>query len=65
MVAPNLNAPLSAVEFESLREVSKGLSKRVVPATHKKRLLEFGYIKEGTGRLMMTDAGQLRLAIGR
>ena len=62
---PDLNAPLSPSEFQALRDVSKGMMQPIIPDAHKKRLLQAGFIKEALGGLMVTDAGQMRIAVGK
>lgn len=64
MAVPDLDAPLTGPEFDSLREVSKGFMRRAIPDMHKNRLLELELIREALGGLMLTDAGELRLAKG-
>ena len=57
--------PLSPEEFVSLKEVSKGMTKRIIPNGHQDRLIAVGYLKEVLGGLTLTDPGLMRLAIGR
>lgn len=64
-MTPNLTAPLSADEFTSLREVSKGLMQRLIPVEHRDRLIALDYISQRLGGLVVTDIGRLRLAAGR
>ena len=59
------NPRLSVEEFRSLRELDRGLMARAIPAEHKARLLQIGYITERLGGLVLTHAGLLRLAKGR
>jgi hypothetical protein len=61
---PDISAPLTPGEFQSLRDISKDAMKPVIPNEHRARLLELRYLKEGLGGLMLTDAGQMRLAAG-
>jgi len=66
MTSPDPNVPLTAAEFESLRQVSTGFKRRTnLPEMHKNRLLELGLIRDALGGLTLTDAGELRLAKGR
>jgi hypothetical protein len=62
---PNLDAYITAGEFQSLRDVSKGATQRAIPPEHKIRLLQVGYIMEGLSGLAITDVGQMRVAEGR
>jgi hypothetical protein len=64
MDAPHINAPLTAEEFASLREYAKGSSAKAIPPEHVNRLTYFGFVKEGLGAPMLTDAGRLRLSKG-
>jgi hypothetical protein len=41
---PDLSAPLTHEEFVSLRDCAKGLMHRTIPAEHKDRLIQLGYI---------------------
>ena len=63
-MVPDINAKLTPEEFASLREVSKGLTQRIIPDAHKTRLLQLGFIKEVLGNLRTTDIGSLRAAKG-
>jgi hypothetical protein len=56
--------PLTHDEFVSLRDCAKGLMHRTVPAEHKDRLIQLGYIQELSGGLRLTNAGRLRVAEG-
>ena len=56
--------PLTHEEFVSLRYCAKGLMHRTVPAEHKDRLIQLGYIQELSGGLRLTNAGRLRVAEG-
>ena len=62
---PDINARLTVDEYQSRLDVSKGAMQSGIPVAHKARLLQVGYIKEGLGGLILTDAGQMRIAIGR
>jgi hypothetical protein len=57
--------PLTHEEFVSLRDCAKGLMHRVIPAEHKDRLIQLGYIQELSGGLRLTNAGRLRIAEGK
>jgi hypothetical protein len=58
------SGPLSAAEFESLRELSKGLRWQTIPFQHTAKLLRLGYATEAIGGLKITESGQLRVAKG-
>jgi len=62
---PDLSAPLTHEEFVSLRDCAKGLMHRTIPAEHKDRLIQLGYIQELSGGLRLTNAGRLRIAEGK
>jgi hypothetical protein len=62
---PNMDAPLTREEFQSLRDVSKRAMQPVIPADHETKLQKLGFIKRELNGLMLTDAGQLRLAMGK
>src|ERR1700694_1075827 len=51
-------------EFVSLRDCAKGLMHRTIPAEHKDRLIQLGYIQELSGGLRLTNAGRLRIVEG-
>ena len=55
--------PLTREEFVSLRDGAKGLMHRI-PAEHKARLIELGYIEEVFGGIRLTSAGRVRIAEG-
>ena len=58
-------APLSASEFESLKELNKWLLRKSIPENDKHRLIELGYANDWTGsHTFITDLGKLRLAQG-
>jgi hypothetical protein len=57
--------PLTHEEFGSLRDCAKGLMHRAIPAEHKDRLIQLGYIQELSGGLRLTNAGRLRIAEGK
>jgi hypothetical protein len=56
--------PLTHEEFVSLRDCSKGLMHRAIPAEHKDRLIQLGYIQGLSGGLRLTNAGRLRIVKG-
>jgi hypothetical protein len=55
---PDLSAPLTHEEFVSLRDCAKGLMHRTIPAEHKDRLIQLGYIQELSGGLRLTNANR-------
>jgi hypothetical protein len=55
---------LSADEFASLREVSKGEAQGEIPQLHWERLVGLGYAVRRLGELGLTASGQRRLAAG-
>jgi hypothetical protein len=61
---PDLSAPLTHEEFVSLQACAKGLIHRTIPAEHKVRLIQLGYIQELSGGLRLTNAGRHRIAEG-
>jgi hypothetical protein len=63
-MAESLSAPLTREEFVSLRDGAKGLMHRM-PAEHKTRLIELGYIEEVLGGLRLTGFGRMRIAEGK
>jgi hypothetical protein len=58
----NLDAPLSPEEFASLKEVSKGMIQRVIPGSHRERLIRLGFIEQVFRSLELTISGQMRAA---
>ncbi len=64
-MSPDLSAPLTHEEFVSLRDCAKSLMHRTIPAEHKDRLIQLGYIQELSGGLRLTNAGRLRIAEGK
>jgi hypothetical protein len=56
--------PLTREEFASLRDGAKGLLHRM-PAEHKARLIELGYIEEVSGGIRLTSHGRMRIAEGK
>jgi len=55
---------LSADEFASLFEVSKGAEQREIPQLHWERLVALGYAVRRLGELGLTASGERRLAAG-
>jgi hypothetical protein len=55
---------LSAEEFASLLEVSKGEAQREIPQLHWERLVSLGYAVRRLGELGLTASGTRRLAAG-
>jgi hypothetical protein len=56
---------LSADEFASLREVSKGETQQEIPQSHWERLVGLGYAVRRLGELGLTASGLRRLASGQ
>jgi hypothetical protein len=56
---------LSAEEFASLIEVSKGDAQREIPQLHWERLVGLGYAVRRLGELGLTASGMRRLAAGQ
>jgi len=63
-LAPSPADMLSAEEFRSLREVSKGDAQGEIPQMHWERLVVLGYALRRLGTLGLTDSGKRRLAAG-
>jgi hypothetical protein len=61
-MVPEFNATLTPDEFASLREVSKGYTQRIIPPTHRAKLLYLGLIKRKLGGLVQTNIGYLHVA---
>ena len=59
-----LHPALSADEFASLCEVSKGDVQREIPQSHWERLVGLGYAVRRLGELGLTAAGARRLSAG-
>jgi hypothetical protein len=59
-----LDEYLTAAEFDALEQVDEGRN-RPISKVFSDRLLELGYIQESTLGLVITDAGQMRLALGK
>ena len=57
--------PLSASEFDSLNEVSKGDAQREIPQGHWELLVGLGYAVRRLGQLGLTASGIRRLAAGK
>jgi hypothetical protein len=57
--------PLTREEFASLEHCAKGLAHQAIPAEHKDRLIQLGYIQELSGGLRLTNEGRLRIAEGK
>lgn len=64
MAILDVKGPLSSGEFESLRELSKGLKWQTIPFQHTAKLLRLGYATEAIGGLRITESGQVRVAKG-
>ena len=60
----DVSPALTREEFVSLRDGAKGLMHRM-PAEHKTRLIELGYIEEILGGLRLTGLGRIRIAEGK
>ncbi|MGA7808076.1 hypothetical protein [Bradyrhizobium sp.] len=56
---------LSAEEFASLIEVSKGEAQREIPQLHWERLVGLGYAVRRLGELGLTASGMRRVAAGK
>jgi hypothetical protein len=56
---------LSAEEFASLLEVSKGDAQREIPQLHWERLVGLGYAVRRLGELGLTASGMRRVAAGQ
>ena len=56
---------LSADEFASLLEVSKGEAQQDIPQMHGERLVGLGYAVRRLGELGLTASGIKRLAAGK
>jgi hypothetical protein len=54
---PILAAVITAEEFASLREVSKGMLQGIIPYEHRERLLKLGFVDEKFGGLVLTNDG--------
>jgi hypothetical protein len=59
-----LNEYLTTAEFNALEEVGDGMNRPISQRDIRERLLLLGYIQEFTEGLAITDAGQMRLALG-
>jgi hypothetical protein len=58
-----LDEYLNGAEFGSLEIIRDGGAG--VPKHHKERLLQLGYIQKDNGTVAITDAGKMRLALGK
>jgi hypothetical protein len=56
---------LTAEEFASLLEVSKGDAQREIPQLHWERLVALGYAVRRLGELGLTASGMRRVAAGK
>jgi len=56
---------LSAEEFASLIEVSKGEAQHEIPQLHWERLVSLGYAVRRLGELGLTASGMRRVAAGK
>lgn len=63
-MTPDLNAPLSAGEFASLRDLTKRLLASPVPEEHKAKLFELGFIEIVSMEPIVTPLGLQRLLRG-
>ena len=61
ILPPNLND----LEFEALRQIAAHPATCHIPSTIQSRLKDIGYAKEVLGRLVLTDDGLQRIAMGR
>jgi|tagenome__1003787_1003787.scaffolds.fasta_scaffold19703093_2 hypothetical protein len=55
--------PLSVEELLSLAEIC-GAYPKEIPEEHQERLIEFGYARRVTDRVVVTNEGLLRMALG-
>jgi len=62
MNGPDLNTPMTADEFSALKSVKAGL---IISTKFKERLIKLGLIDQKLGGLALTNAGELRLGIGK
>jgi hypothetical protein len=56
---------VTAEEFASLLEVSKGDAQREIPQLHWERLVALGYAVRRLGELGLTASGMRRVAAGK
>ena len=56
---------LSAIEFESLRQIAAHPASHHVPSHVQSRLKDIGYVKEMLGGLVPTDDGLRRIAMDK
>jgi hypothetical protein len=59
-----LDEYLTAGEFDALEQVDEGRN-RPISKVFSDRLVELGYIQESALGVVITDAGQMRLALGK
>jgi hypothetical protein len=59
---PDLTTPLTPDEWTALRAVAQGW---VISEANRQRLMALGLIAERLARLVVTDAGRMRLAAGQ
>jgi hypothetical protein len=59
-----LDEYLTADEFRTLENIKHG-KKRAMPDQIRNRLFELGYIQDVLGSPALTEAGQMRLALGK
>jgi len=64
MAADLFSPPLTREEFASLRDGAKGLLHRM-PAEHKAKLIELGYLEEIAGGIRLTNHGRMRISEGK
>lgn len=56
--------PLTAQEFDSLRELSKQTDPNAIPREHRQRLARLGFVRTVGVDLLLTSCGRLRLMRG-
>ena len=61
-MAPESDTWLTLEEFKSLKEISKGLQRRILPQEHRKRLIQLGLAHQESDGLVLTDAGSVTIA---
>lgn len=65
MMESAIGPELTPEEFDALREIGKGLFRKIIPDRHRKRLVELGLAREGSGGIQLTDAGYKRITVGK
>lgn len=60
----HLTESLPAEHLATITSLSAGLLRQVIPEEHEEALTEGGYIKRVLGGHVLTESGQLRVAIG-